>query len=398
MRVFFVNQFALRPTDRGSLRHFFLARFLVQNGFQAEIVTSDVHYNSREKLHWSTKQETHEGVVFRVIRGAAYRGQISRLINHLQCAVGVFFYLLRCLRRDDVVVGSSPQPFLAYSAYLAASIKGARFFYEVRDLWPQTLIDLGGVSRSHPLVRCMFFIERVLASRSEKVIVLMPLAEKYFAETHGISSAKMVWIGQGIDCSAHIEKVMDCKAEGSVHEIVYAGSIGAANRISFLLEIAGSLQTMAVPVHFSIFGDGPERESLEAKAAQLRLKNLDFKGSLPRAGVIRKVAEADFAIALAHSSPLYRFGISFNKIFDYFLAKAPVIFVGDVAENPVAKANAGLVVSGESPQEVAEAIRAFVEQSSESLRILGENGFRFLKENHDHKVTGRKLLDIISSP
>ncbi|MGE9746018.1 glycosyltransferase family 4 protein [Bdellovibrio bacteriovorus] len=397
MRVFFVNQFALRPTDRGSLRHFFLARFLVENGYQAEVVTSDIHYNSRERLQWVSSSESHSGVMFRVIRGIGYKGQLSRLCNHLQCAIKAFFYLLRSVSSNDVVVGSSPQPFLAYSAYLAARVKRARFFYEVRDLWPQTLIDLGGLTRSHPLVRCMFFIERVLASKSEKIIVLMPLAEKYFAAIHGISSSKVVWIGQGVDCSAQVGRSVGRKPVGSYAEIVYAGSIGSANCISSLLEIAGELQGLAVPVHFSIYGEGPERAGLELKAAQLRLKNLDFMGALSRNSVLGKIAEADFAIALAHSSPLYQFGISFNKLFDYFLAARPVIFIGDVAKNPVAEARAGVVVSETSSKAVALAIKDFVAQSPEYLQDLGENGLRFLKANHDHKVTGQKLLDIISS-
>lgn len=397
MKVVFVNQFALRPIDRGSLRHFYLGRYLVSHGYQAEIVTSDVHYNSREKLDWPQSHEAYEGVAYKVVKGMRYKGQISRLLNHIQCSVKAFCYLMRHLSPSDVVIGSSPQPFLALASYCAATLKRARFIYEVRDLWPQTLIDLGGLSRSHPLVRVMFSIEKLLSRRSEKIVVLMPLAGKYFSEMHGISPAKVVWIGQGVDTSeSDLKKNVAPMSSNSI-EIVYAGSLGAANRIEFLLEVALELQKAQANVHFSLYGDGPERSDLEAMSKQLKLKNVSFCGALPRRQVLGKVAGADFAIALAHNSPLYNFGISFNKLFDYFLAKTPVIFIGSVARNPVSDAGAGFVVPEGTPVVVAQEVIKMIALDPDHLRTLGERGFRFLKENHDHKVTGQKFLSIISN-
>lgn len=397
MKVVFVNQFALRPTDRGSLRHFYLAQYLVSQGYQVEIVTSDVHYSSREKLAWLQNYEVHEGVTFKVVKGRQYSGQISRLFNHIQCAVKAFRYLIRRLTPGDVVIGSSPQPFLALASYWAATLRRARFIYEVRDLWPQTLIDLGGLSRSHPLVRVMFYIERLLARRSEKIVVLMPLAGLYFSEAHGIPSEKIIWVGQGVDTSdSNLNPTLTQSAPGPV-KIVYAGSLGAANRIEFLLEVASELQKSSISVHFSLYGDGPERKGLEAMAKRLSLKNVTFCGSLSRKQVLNKVAESDFAIALAHNSPLYKFGISFNKLFDYFLAKKPVIFIGNVARNPVSDAGAGFVVPDGTPGEVAQEIVKMVGHSPDYLSSMGDRGYKFLKENHDHKVTGQKFLSIITN-
>lgn len=395
MKVFFVNQFALRPTDRGSLRHFFQAKFLFGQGIAVEILTSDVHYNSREKLHWNEKVEIHDNVRFRVIKGLRYKGQISRLINHLECAVKAFFYLLLKVKSKDVVIGSSPQPFLAYAAFLAARLKNARFIYEVRDLWPQTLIDIGGLAKTHPLVRTFFFIERQLARNSEAVVVLMPLAWKYFAEYHGIKKDKVVWIGQGVDSSEQIEKKISARSQDESFEFVYAGSLGAANRIEFLLEIAAELQSQRIPVRFALFGDGPERPGLEAKAAQMGLTNLTFRGAMSRRDVVREIANANFTVALAHNSPLYKFGISFNKIFDYFLARTPVIFIGDVAKNPVIDAQAGFVIPSGSAAEIGLIIRDLIALNPLDIRKLGENGYAYLRQHHDHNVTGKKLLDLI---
>ncbi|MFV8258350.1 glycosyltransferase family 4 protein [Bdellovibrio bacteriovorus] len=397
MKVVFVNQFALRPTDRGSLRHFYLAQYLVSQGYRSEIVTSDIHYNSREKLVWSQSTEVHDGVTFKVIKGRRYSGQISRLFNHIQCALKGFFYLVGNLRPGDVVVGSSPQPFLAFTSYLAAKLRRVRFIYEVRDLWPQTLIDLGGLSRFHPMVQVMFWIERLLSRRSEKIVVLMPLAGLYFSEAHRIPSEKIVWVGQGVDTSASIPKFSSASVDSAPVEIVYAGSLGAANRIEFLLEVASKLQISKVNVHFSIYGDGPERKGLESMAMRLGLKNITFFGALSRKQVLGKVAESDFAVALAHNSPLYKFGISFNKLFDYFLAKKPVIFIGDVARNPVADAGAGFVIPDGTPGEVAQEVKKIIGNTPEYLFSMGDRGYSFLINNHDHKVTGQKFLKLIAN-
>lgn len=395
MKVFLVNQFALRPIDSGSLRHYFLGRFLVGKGIHVSIVLSDVHYNTRKKLKWSKLAEKYSDVEFQFLSAPAYGGNLSRLWNHLIFSFKLFVHLLKQkINKEDVIIGSSPQPFCTFVAMLVAKIKGCSFIYEVRDLWPQTLIDLGGLSESHPLVKIMFCIERSLCKHSSRIIVLMPAADQYFIQKHKVSSEKIMVIPQGIEI---FDLPVEEKQSEQPLDVVYAGTLGSANRIEFLIDIAAELQKRNFNIHLSVYGNGSERTQLQKRVDDLKLKNFTLICAIPRNQILKRLSGADAAIVLAHETPLYKFGISFNKIFDYFLAKCPVIFIGRVTKNPVSESDAGVVIESSNVSLVAEQIISFLSQDSQTLRNFGQNGFTYLNRVHNINVTGENLLNVVKS-
>lgn len=392
MQVYIVNQFALRPGDKGSLRHFYLGRYLLGRGIGVEVLTSNVTYNSRDPLVWKDKEETHEGVLFKCFEAPQFFNNIQRLYNHLIFSLKIFVYLIRRLNRNDAVVGSTPQPFSAYAAYIAARLKGARFIYEVRDLWPQTLIDLGGLSKKHPMVLIMKFIERTLAVRGDRTVTLMPLAWKYFEEEYSLPRDAVVCIPQGIEIP-NTDVPLEYPDTGKF-EIMYAGTLGLANRTEMIIEVAKYLKVHSNIV-FNVYGDGPLKSWMMAEADKHSLTNINFLGMVPRKVVVEELGKTHAALALAHESPLYKYGISYNKLTDYFLSKKPVIFIGNVSMNPVSVGNAGLVTTSNDPVVVAKEILDFANKPKDELRNMGENGYRYLLENHDINITGAKLYDIL---
>lgn len=393
MRVYIVNQFALRPGDKGSLRHFYLGRYLLSKGVSVEVLTSNVTYNSRDPLMWKGKEECYDGVVFKCFTAPRFYNNIQRLFNHLTFSFKVFVYLLQRLNRNDAVVGSTPQPFSAFASYVAARLKGARFVYEVRDLWPQTLIDLGGLSKRHPMVLVMKFIERTLAVKGDRTVTLMPLAWKYFEEQYSLSRNAVVCVPQGIEIP-NVDKLPHYQ-ETTKFEIMYAGTLGLANRTEMIIEVAKHLKENS-NILFNVYGDGPLKSWMLNEAKNHSLTNINFKGMVPRSVVVEQLGRAQAALALAHESPLYKYGISYNKLTDYFLSKRPVIFIGNVSMNPVSAGNAGMVSISNDPAIVAQEILNFANKPFEERRQLGENGYNYLKENHDINITGEKFYDVLA--
>jgi glycosyltransferase involved in cell wall biosynthesis len=394
MNVYIINQFALRPGDKGSMRHFSLARFLVSRGLIVRILTSNIVSNSREDLKWPTPIETHQGVEFHCFTAPKYVNNRQRLVNHLTYSVKMAAYLFRHLKKGDVVIGSTPQPFSTYAAYIVSKIKGGKFIYEVRDLWPQTLIDLGGLSERHPMVTVMRFIERNLSLKSSKIVTTMPLAWKYFEGKYGIDAHSVTCIPQGVDVPKDEGVVFPEKTR---FHIVYAGTLGLANRTEMIVEFCKSIKSINPQVHVTVYGDGPLKSWMEEQVRSHDLTNVTFKGTVPRAVVLSALNDCHAALALAHESPLYKYGISYNKLADYFLKRRPVIFIGKVAMNPVDVASAGLVITSNDPNEVALAISNFASKDISELKKMGENGYQYVLERHDINRTGQQLLDVISN-
>ena len=86
----------------------------------------------------------------------------------------------RSLPRPDVVIGSTVHPFAAFAAWLLSCCYGVPFVFEVRDLWPRTLVAMGAI-KSGSLTEGFFsFLERRLAHRAAFSVVLMPGAINYY--------------------------------------------------------------------------------------------------------------------------------------------------------------------------------------------------------------------------
>src|SRR5690606_18186674 len=100
--------------------------------------------------------------------------------------------------RPDAIIYSSPHPFGVVSCWLAARLLGARFVFEVRDIWPLSLIELGGLKSGNPLVRVTGWIESFAYARADKVISLLPCAESHMT-SKGLAAGKFLWVPNGVD-------------------------------------------------------------------------------------------------------------------------------------------------------------------------------------------------------
>lgn len=94
-------------------------------------------------------------------------------------------------------------------------------------------------------------------------------------------------------------------------------------------------------------------------------------------------------------SPLYAFGVSPNKVFDYMLSGMPIIQSIESPNDLVAEANCGVTIPPEDPHALADAIRRLRAMSCEQRRRLGPNGRHFVTRNHDYRVLARRFLDAV---
>ena len=125
----------------------------------------------------------------------------------------------------------------------------------------------------------------------------------------------------------------------------YAGAYGAANALGTLIQAARNLE--GDRVGFVLVGQGPEKESLQTLASGLR--NVLFLPPLAHSCIPQFLAEMDVLYIGLRNRPLFRFGVSPNKLFDYMAAGRPVVFAGRPMNDIVAEAGAGLSVAPGDP-------------------------------------------------
>jgi len=402
MNVWMINHYANHPSFPGGTRHYELARRLMDQGFDVSIVCSSFHHKTHapaRAFRGACRIEQANGVRYAWVRSrlAYSTNGLGRMLNMAEFAVQAWrlgrtrFH--RGLPVPDVIVGSSPDLLTARAALALAKRFGAPFILEIRDLWPESLVEVGGFRASHPLVRVLEVLEKRLYQRAERIISLMPEAWRR-VEDVGVSREKVVWISNGASASRHAAAAQSAASDEGFR-LVYLGAFGRANVLDDLLSAAKLLRADCPRVRIALVGDGTEKKRLQERVVAEQITNVVFEKPIPKDDVPELLAGADATVALLEDSPLYRYGISLNKLFDYMAAGKPVLLAGRVAHNYVELAECGITVAPRSPEAIAEGVRVLARMSGEQRASMGSKGREHLRKHHDWDVLAARLADVL---
>jgi glycosyltransferase involved in cell wall biosynthesis len=398
MRIWIVNHYA-DPPDGLATRSFDIGRRFVEKGHPTTIfVCSFSHYHMQpaRKLGWRLwRQEDIEGVVYVWIAAPGYRrNDWRRVLNMLVFSALAFAAGVFRPDRPQVVVGVSVHPLAALSGYFLARVKGARFFFEVTDLWPETLIDFGRLSPDGRVARWMRRLERYLFHRAERIVMLWRHTDAY-VESQGVSPAKILWVPHGVEIARYAELEPYDGGRAKPFRIMFLGGFVASNSLDSILDAAAVLHKRGRDdIKFVMIGSGQERDRLIKRATDEQLGNVDFRPAVPKRDVGKVMGEADAFIYGLRDLPLYRFGISLNKLTDYLAAGRPIVFFGRSSYDPVSDAEAGFSVPPGDPEVLADAIERLVALTPQERMEMGERGRRYLLEHHNIPGLAARLLDV----
>jgi glycosyltransferase involved in cell wall biosynthesis len=396
--IWIVNQYAGSPRHGMEYRHYHLARALVARGHRVVVITGTrSHLFTRPpEVSKQFTLETIDGITYCWVDGPGYERAISlgRIINMAAFALRLLRLPVARLPRPDAILVSSPSLFPLPVAARWARRFGARFAFEVRDIWPLTLRELGGLSTRHPLVLLMQWLEDFGYRSADVVVSVLPAAADHM-RSRGMDPAKFHYLPNGIE--------LDGRRQGATPEVVraaikpgaftvgFVGTLGRANVLETLIDAAKLVEPDGVQV--VVVGHGPERDQLMARGADA--SNIVFVGPIPKDDVAAALALFDACYVGYRRSSLYRFGVSPNKLYDYMAAGRPVLFAADAANQPVREAECGRTVPPEDPHALADAIRSLAAAPSDERARLGANARTYVAEHHDYTRLADRLADLL---
>ena len=413
VNLWILNHHATPPDTPGHTRHFDFAQELMKQGHQVSIFTSSFSHRTRKEERLKGKQiyrrENINGVEFIWIRTAPYYkgNDWRRVVNMLSYSFLVIPLGLMLEKVPDVILASSPHPFTGLAGYILAKAKGARFVFEVRDLWPQTFVEIGGYSDKSFVVKLLRALEKFLYRKASRIVVLLPKASDYIVES-GVPDNKIVYIPNGISpelyskTNVRLPEELDAlltrlKSGGKVL-VGYTGAHGIANALHTTIETAKLLQEGGVDnIHFLLVGDGAEKERLMEKAEYWGLNNVSFFNSIPKYAMPTLLRAFDIAVRTGRKSGLGEYGISPNKVFDYMASAKPIIWTSTAINNPVAEALCGMTVSPENPGEMAKSISELSGLSDKERQDMGMRGYDYVMKYHSVPVLVSKLLEVLKN-
>ena len=408
-RLWIVNHYADAPDRPSGTRHFDLARRLVADGREVTIFAAGRNHQTgreerlgRGRLY---RTSTFDGVRFVWLRTSPYRGNDWRRSLNMLSFAAVFLAVQARFAAPDAVIGSTVHPFAALAAWLVARMRRSTFVFEIRDLWPQTLIDLGAMRRGSPGERLLRGIEAFLVRHASAVITLLPGIADYLREQR-LPAARLLYLPNGVDIErfdqAAVEptpsggplaRVLDetrrLRGEGRL-VLGYVGSFGRVNRVDVVVE-AALLAEARRPgaIGIVLVGDGPERAELESATGNV--SSISFNPPIPKRTVPALLGQIDAAVVHATANPVYRYGISFNKLFEAMAAGRPVVFACTSAYDPIAMNGAGLSVLPDDAEAMAGAFLALADLSSSARHEMGAAGRRAVEQGHSIASLARDL-------
>ena len=404
MNIWIFNHYAITPDLPGGTRHFDLARELVRHGYQVTIFASSFQHACHREMRLAPgerwKVEDVDGVRFVWIKTFPYQR------NNWRRVLSMVSYMLRTwwlgwrlpklspeVEKPDVIIGSSVHLLAVLAAYLVAKRYKARFIMEVRDLWPQTLIDMGEMSERNPIVKTLQILERFLYRRAKRIIILARSMEGYIS-VRGASKEKIAWIPNGVNL-ARFESLEPRGSSNNRFEVIYLGAHGQANALDVLLQAAKILQDQEYQdTKITLIGDGPEKPKLIRLADKLGLENVEFCNLVPKADVPKTLQEADTLVVTVEAA-FSTYGGSLNKLFDYMATGKPTVFSGKASYNPVKESQCGLTVPPRNPEALAEAIIKLSQMPKEEREAMGHRGREYVEKHHAIPVLADKLMECI---
>jgi len=401
LTVWIVNHYAILPDLPGGTRHYSLATRLARRGHRVTVFASGFHHLLRHETRLGpgelVRRDEVDGVQFLWLRTRPHRrNDWRRALNMAEFAWRLLARATRGEPPPDVVVGSSPHPLAAVAAERLAARHGVPFVLEIRDLWPQTFVDLGRLSPCHPLVLALYALERYLYRRAARIVTVWSDAWHYM-EAHGVDPGRVTWIPNGVDFGL-VPPPRPLPVSPAL-TVMFAGLHCDTVGLEHVLGAAEILRERGWGdrILFRLVGDGPEKPALRREAERRGLDTVRFEDSVPKHAVYDTLAQAHVLLAPHRNIPLYRWGIGDNKLYDALAVGRPVVLTGDPPQNPVREAGAGLVVEGGNPRALADALETLARVDRETLAAMGRRGREYAEHRHDFDRLAALLENVLRS-
>ena len=402
--IIYICQYAGTPANGMNYRPYYLGKYAVKAGYRFIVVGSGFHHQMKEPKNLTNDAvyETLAGIEYIWMPASQYKAA-----NYVQRIKSLFefpgavrkFRISDVVDSDDVmaVVSSSPSLISSLPAIKWAKKLKTKFVFEVRDIWPLSLVELSNASKYNPFIMFLKYIERKSYRKADRVFTVLSNAKNYMV-SNGLDGDKFRYIPNGVDRlpdELATSAVETAKAEFKGKFVVgYAGTVGVANNLINLVNAAGCLKDYK-DILFVIIGEGPKKAELEATASDL--DNFLFLPAVPKTEINAWISNFSVGYLGLKRGKMFEYGISPNKLFDYMLGRIPVLLAVNTANSIVEKAGCGLLVEPDDPEMLADRIKELYSSSLESRERMGVAGFEYVCEYHLYEKIAEKFVSEISS-
>jgi glycosyltransferase involved in cell wall biosynthesis len=377
MKIIYIHQYFKTPEEGGAIRSWHLAGALVKAGHQVEMITGHNKDIFEEKMINGFR------VHYLPVPYDNNFGSLKRILSFRRFA-RLAYQKAAEFKDADLCYASSTPLTVGFTALKLKRKLGIPFYFEVRDLWPEAPIQMG-VIRNYFIERYLYNLESRIYHEAEKIIALSPGIREGILKT--ASAKEVLMIPNMSDCNFLniAEKSEALLVKYGIPEnnfvIAYTGSLGKANRLEFLINIADAARLNKISISFIIAGEGSEATSLKNQVRQKQLDNIIFTDHKGKDSIKEILNISDATYTSFDNKPILETN-SPNKFFDSLAAgKLTIVNTKGWLKDLVEKNECGFYADPLDSSDFLRKIKPFIEEKAllkkyqKNARALGEKEF-----------------------
>lgn len=234
----------------------------------------------------------------------------------------------------------------------------------------------------------------------DRIVSVTDRLKDELVKLYSVPAEKIIVINNG--ANTDIFKPMDqkqardrLKLDNSQKYICFVGHLAAWQGVEFLIYSAPYILEKCPDVRFLVVGDGVMKSKLLEIASETGvIDKFTFTGRIPYESVPVYINAADVCVAPFIKDRNSKIGLSALKTYEYLACGKPIVASNiPGVEDLIDLSGGGISVPSENPEELANAVVKLI-SDQEMRNIMGEQGRKYVFENHSWDGVARKILDI----
>ncbi len=381
VHIWMLNHYATTPVkDGGESRHSLLAKHLSDFGWETTLIVASVsHPSGEQKLSgWRlVHREVNRDYSAYWLRVPAYQG------NGFRRALGMLAFgllslvpgILPGVKKPDVVLGSAVHHFAALAAWALARRYRVPFVFEVRDVWPDVLIDFSKLTEKSFFTWLIRNVSKFLCGQAALVVSPLPNIANWVKDL-GVESKEVLWVSNGADPSYLPETSAFPARKPFV--FLYLGSFGNINALEELVLSFSEFRVKYpdLDCRLRLVGEGWKKQIVQNLVISIGMQDFVFveRGVAKQSAMSETQSAHCLVLPIKDALTHRKYGISPNKLFDYLLAGRPILFLGDDPADLVEASGAGVSAQLKDSLGVVEAMKIIASADDEKLKQWGAAG------------------------
>lgn len=405
MKIWILNHYATDMYFDKDGRHHAFAKYLIRLGHDVKIFCANTVHNSNTIINVENNLYVEkigaDNVPYVFVKTRPYAGNgKDRILNMIDYYINIKPVLNRYKSKEnlpDIILASSVHPLTLIAGIKWAHKNKINCICEIRDLWPETFVEMGVIKKNNILTKLLYRGEKWIYKNADKLIFTMEGGIKYIEDRKwnaDINLLKVYYLNNGVDLEKFYKNkkefyLEDDDLNSNYKKIVYTGSLRYANRLNDLIEVAKIFNDNKKDIKILIYGDGDYKEKLENECKGRELNNIIFKGKVDKKFIPYILSKGDINVVTGVNTGIGKYGVSWNKLFEYIASEKPIIANFDMGEYNIIENNGiGIAKRFDSPEDFSHGIMELLNKKN---KIKNNN----IKNKYDYKNLSIELLNII---